>query len=119
VGPLSVSQPILVIIDPLASIILSVWLFDEHSTNNPAKITVAVLAFAIMTAGVTALSRAAPQDLTPSAGSRRERCRIRTKNRNSGPGEPGHSDVLRAGTFRASSAFDEIVSAQRTSAQGP
>ncbi len=66
VGPLSLSQPLLVIIDPLASIILSVWLFDERFTNSPAKITVGVLAFAVMAAGVTVLSRAAPQDLTPS-----------------------------------------------------
>ena len=66
VGPLSLSQPLLVIIDPLASIILSVWLFDERFTNSPAKITVGVLAFAVMAAEVTVLSRAAPQDLTPS-----------------------------------------------------
>jgi hypothetical protein len=66
VGPLSVSQPILVIINPFASIILSVWLFDERFTNSPAKITVAAVSFAVMAAGITMLSRTAPQDLTPS-----------------------------------------------------
>ena len=66
VGPLSVSQPILVIINPFASIILSVWLFDERFTNSPARITVAVLSFAVMAAGVTVLTRTAPQDLRPS-----------------------------------------------------
>jgi drug/metabolite transporter (DMT)-like permease len=66
VGPLSVSQPILVITDPFASIILSVWLFDEHFTNSPVKITVAVVAFAVMAFGVTALTRTAPQDLAPA-----------------------------------------------------
>ena len=66
VGPLSVSQPILVIVNPFASIVLSVWLFDEHFTDSPAKITVAVLAFAVLAAGVTALSRTAPQDLARS-----------------------------------------------------
>jgi drug/metabolite transporter (DMT)-like permease len=70
VGPLSVSQPILVIINPFASIILSVWLFDEHFTNSPAKITVAVLSFAVMAAGVTMLTRTAPQDLKPSEPAR-------------------------------------------------
>jgi drug/metabolite transporter (DMT)-like permease len=70
VGPLSVSQPVLVIIDPFASIILSVWLFDERFTNSPAKITVAVLAFAVLAIGVTVLSRTAPQDLTPSRPAR-------------------------------------------------
>jgi hypothetical protein len=66
VGPLSVSQPFLVITDPFASIILSVWLFGERFTDSPAKITVAVLAFAVMAVGVTLLTRTAPKDLTPS-----------------------------------------------------
>jgi drug/metabolite transporter (DMT)-like permease len=67
-GPLSVSQPILIITDPFASIILSVWLFGEHFTNSPVKIAVAVVAFAVMAAAVTVLSRTAPRDLAPSAG---------------------------------------------------
>ena len=66
VGPLSVSQPILVITDPFASIILSVWLFGEHFTNSPAKVATAAVAFAVMAFGVTMLTRTAPQDLTPS-----------------------------------------------------
>jgi drug/metabolite transporter (DMT)-like permease len=64
VGPLSVSQPLLVVINPLASIILAVWLFGERFTASPAKVTVAVAAFAVMAAGVTELSRTAPKDLT-------------------------------------------------------
>ena len=66
VGPLSVSQPMLVIINPFASIILSVWLFDERFTSSPARIAVAALSFAVMAAGVTMLTRTAPQDLRPS-----------------------------------------------------
>ena len=66
VGPLSVSQPLLVITDPFASIVLSVWLFGEHFTNSPAKIIIGILAFAVMAAGVTMLSRTAPRDLAPS-----------------------------------------------------
>jgi drug/metabolite transporter (DMT)-like permease len=66
VGPLSVSQPLLVIINPFASIALSIWLFDERFTDSPAKIAIAVLAFGVMTVGVIILSRTAPQDLTPS-----------------------------------------------------
>ena len=65
VGPLSVSQPLLVIINPLASIILSIWLFDERFTDSPAKIATAVVAMAILAVGVIALSRTAPKDLTP------------------------------------------------------
>jgi len=70
VGPLSVSQPMLVIINPFASIILSVWLFNERFTNSPAKIAVAVLSFAVMAAGVTMLTRTSPQDLRPSEPAR-------------------------------------------------
>ena len=70
VGPLSVSQPMLVIVNPFASIILSVWLFDERFTNSPTMITVAVLSFAVMAAGVTMLTRTSPQDLRPSEPAR-------------------------------------------------
>lgn len=66
VGPLSVSQPILVITDPFASIVLSVWVFAERFTNSPAKITIAAVSFAVMAAGVIVLTRTAPKDLTPS-----------------------------------------------------
>ena len=70
VGPLSVSQPILVIVNPFASIILSVWLFGERFTNSPAKIAIAVVAFVVMGAGVTMLTRTAPPDLTPAEPAR-------------------------------------------------
>ena len=63
VGPFSVSQPFLVITDPFASIILSIWLFDERFTDSPAKITLAVLALAVLAVGVTALTRTAPEGL--------------------------------------------------------
>jgi drug/metabolite transporter (DMT)-like permease len=71
VGPLSVSQPMLVIINPFASIILSVWLFGERFTNSPAKIAVAAVSFAVMAAGVVMLTRTGPQDLSPSEPARR------------------------------------------------
>ena len=70
VGPLSVSQPLLVIVNPLTSIALSIWLFDERFTDSPAKIVIAVLAFAGMAVGVTMLSRTAPKDLAPSGPAR-------------------------------------------------
>jgi len=66
VGPLSASQPLLAIINPLASIILSIWLFDERFTHNPARIAIAVVAMAILAVGVIALSRTAPKDVNPS-----------------------------------------------------
>ena len=66
VGPLSVSQPLLVVINPLASIALSIWLFDERFTSSPARIAIAVVSFAAMAVGVVELSRAAPQNLAQS-----------------------------------------------------
>ena len=32
VGPLSVSQPLIVVVDPAVAIVLSVWIFDERFT---------------------------------------------------------------------------------------
>jgi drug/metabolite transporter (DMT)-like permease len=66
VGPLSASQPLLAIVNPLASIILSIWLFDERFTDSPARIAIAAGAMAVLAVGVIALSRTAPEDLNPS-----------------------------------------------------
>jgi hypothetical protein len=60
VGPLRASQPFLVIIDPIVSIALSVWLFGEHFTSNAGALAVAAVAFAIMCAGVVVLTQTAP-----------------------------------------------------------
>jgi drug/metabolite transporter (DMT)-like permease len=70
VGPLSVSQPLLVIINPLASVFLSIWLFDERFTASPGRVVVAIFAFAVLAIGVVELSRAAPRDLTPTRPAR-------------------------------------------------
>ncbi len=63
VGPLSVSQPLLVIVDPVVSVILSIWLFQEHYTHDAAAIAASVLAFALMCVGVVALTRTAPDTM--------------------------------------------------------
>jgi drug/metabolite transporter (DMT)-like permease len=60
VGPLSVSQPLLVIVDPSVSIMLSIWLFQEHYTDDPAAIAGGMIAFVVMCLGVMALTRTAP-----------------------------------------------------------
>jgi drug/metabolite transporter (DMT)-like permease len=66
VGPLSVSQPLLVVVNPLASIALSVWLFKEHFTSSPVKLAVAVISFTVLAVGVVRLSQTAPQNLAPA-----------------------------------------------------
>ena len=53
---------------PLAAIVLSVWLFGERVTGSPADTVIAVVAFGVMAAGVVALTRTAPEDLSPSGG---------------------------------------------------
>jgi drug/metabolite transporter (DMT)-like permease len=65
-GPLRVSQPFLVIIDPLVSIVLSIWLFGEHFAPDAVTVVVAVVAFAVMCAGVVLLTQTAPATMEPS-----------------------------------------------------
>jgi hypothetical protein len=60
VGPLRASQPFLVIIDPIVSITLSVWLFGQHFTASGAVLAMAAAAFAVMCGGVVLLTQTAP-----------------------------------------------------------
>jgi drug/metabolite transporter (DMT)-like permease len=60
VGPLSVSQPFLVIVDPIVSIVLSVWVFAEVFTENAFRLAVGIVAFAVMCAAAATLARTAP-----------------------------------------------------------
>jgi drug/metabolite transporter (DMT)-like permease len=60
VGPLAVSQPLMVIVDPFVSIILGVWLYGEHFVGGPAKIAGGIIGFAAMVTGVVFLARTAP-----------------------------------------------------------
>jgi hypothetical protein len=61
VGPLRVSQPFLVIVDPLVSILLSVYLFGEYFTSDIGALIVASASFIILCVGVVWLTRAAPE----------------------------------------------------------
>lgn len=72
VGPLRVSQPFLVIIDPIVSIALSVWLFGEHFTSNAAVLAVAAIAFAVMGAAVVLLTQTAPATMEADIGNDNE-----------------------------------------------
>jgi len=70
VGPLSVSQPLIVVVDPAVAIVLSVWIFDEHFTVSLSQRILAGVAFCVMAIGVAVLSRAAPTDLDSTMPSR-------------------------------------------------
>jgi drug/metabolite transporter (DMT)-like permease len=65
-GPLRVSQPFLVIVDPLVSIALSMWLFGEDFDHDAPSIAVAAVAFAVMCAGVVLLTQTAPATMEPA-----------------------------------------------------
>jgi hypothetical protein len=67
VGPLRISQPFLVIIDPLVSIALSVWLFDEHFKPDAAVLAAAATAFVVMCVGVVLLTQTAPATMKADA----------------------------------------------------
>jgi hypothetical protein len=60
VGPLSASQPFLVVVDPIVSIALSVWIFDERFTDDALRVVIAAVAFAAMCVAVLVLVRTAP-----------------------------------------------------------
>ena len=60
VGPLSVSQPLIVIVDPIVSIALSVWVYQESFAADTPKLFVAAVSFAGMCAAAVILARTAP-----------------------------------------------------------
>ena len=66
VGPLSVSQPFIVIVDPIVSIALSVWIFGESFTPDVGRLAVGSLAFAVMCGAVFVLARSAPATMDPA-----------------------------------------------------
>ena len=67
-GPLSVSQPFLVIVDPIVSIALSVWIYGETFSENAPRLALGSLGFAVMCIAVTVLTRTAPATMDPGAG---------------------------------------------------
>ena len=60
VGPLSVSQPLIVVVDPIVSIALSVFVFAEMFTDNPIRLGLGAAAFAAMCVAAAVLARTAP-----------------------------------------------------------
>ena len=69
VGPLRAAQPFIVIVDPVVSIALSVWLFDEHFTSGAAVLALAAAGFAVMCASVVVLTQSAPATMKADAQS--------------------------------------------------
>src|SRR5579863_7646516 len=63
VGPLSVSQTFIVIVDPIVSVALGIWLYRERLHHDALHLTFGILAFAVMCAGIVALTRTAPASM--------------------------------------------------------
>jgi hypothetical protein len=64
VGPLSVSQTFIVIVDPIVSVALGIWLYRERLHHDVLHFTIGVLAFAVMCAAFVALTRTAPATMS-------------------------------------------------------
>jgi hypothetical protein len=62
VGPLKVSQPFIVIVDPVVSVVLGLWLYGER-LDGGARLGVASVAFLFMCAGVVVLTQSAPSTM--------------------------------------------------------
>jgi len=63
VGPLSVSQPFIVIVDPVVSVELGVWLYNEKLQSGVVHLGLAGLGFLTMCVGVVELTRSAPTSM--------------------------------------------------------
>ena len=96
VGPLSISQPLIVIVDPIVSIALSVWIFAEVFTEDPFRLAVGAAAFAAMCAATVVLARTVPATMDPRARSgsttRRLRADLVTVSRESPSCRPSRSE---------------------------
>jgi drug/metabolite transporter (DMT)-like permease len=78
-GPLRVSQPLLTITDPIVSIALSVWLFDEYFVLNPAVLAAAAAGFVVMCGGVVVLSLTAPATVEGDVGQAGDAATVRNE----------------------------------------
>jgi hypothetical protein len=67
-GPLSASQPALLIVDPLASIVLGVLIFGERLDGTAPALIGAGFALLVMCLGVVLTSRWAPPSMEPIDG---------------------------------------------------
>lgn len=66
VGPLSMSQPFIVVVDPIVSIALSVWVFAETFTASVPRLALGSVAFVAMCTSVAVLARTAPATMDPA-----------------------------------------------------
>jgi len=69
VGPLNVSSPLMVATDPVVSVALGVWLFAEHFTDDPLRLALSALGFAVLCVGIWLMTKFSPSEdvaITPA-----------------------------------------------------
>jgi hypothetical protein len=64
VGPLSVSQPFIVIVDPIVSVVLGLWIYRERINTGLWHLSIGSVAFLVMCVGVVLLTRLAPPTMS-------------------------------------------------------
>jgi hypothetical protein len=62
-GPLKVSQPFIVIVDPIVSVVLGAWLYGEKLQSGVTHVVVAGVGFLAMCVGVVVLTQSAPSTM--------------------------------------------------------
>ncbi len=62
-GPLRISQPLIVIVDPLASVLYGVVLFRERVSHSPVVLVGVALLVAVVVGGVVVMSDSVPETL--------------------------------------------------------
>lgn len=60
VGPLSVAQPLIVIVDPLVSVLLGIWIYREHVAIGGWSVVGSAASFVVVGVGVVMLTKLAP-----------------------------------------------------------
>ncbi len=64
-GPLRVSQPLIVIVDPLVSVLYGLGLFHERLTSGAGALLVAGVGVVAMSVGVVVMTSSVPESLVP------------------------------------------------------
>jgi hypothetical protein len=67
VGPLRSSQPFIVVLDPLVSVALGLWLYGERLSGSALAVGAAAVAFVVMGVGAVALIRTTPDSMRADA----------------------------------------------------
>lgn len=66
-GPLRVSQPLIVVVDPLLSVLFGLSLFDERLRSSWSASSVSVTGLIVMSLGVILLTQSAPETMAASS----------------------------------------------------